>query len=104
MSKLKVLGEDVALTGDAAQTAVEMDETPFAPGFNAVAVVSLAGPTGTPTVLIEGSDDNSTFTTLLTVTDITQLLVMEEVTLKRYMRVNVTEVGSAGTVTAYLLA
>lgn len=104
MSKLKILGEDVALTGDAAQTAVTCDETPFAPGFNGIVTVSLAGPTGTPTVLIEGSDDGTTYTTLLTITDITQLLVKAEVTIYAYMRLNVTEVGTAGTVTAYLEA
>lgn len=104
MSKLKILGAAVSLTAAAAQTGVAMDETPFAPGFNAIATISLTGATGTPTVLIQGSDDNSTWTTLVTVAAITANVVKAEVTLQAYMRVNVSAVGTAGTASAWLEA
>lgn len=104
MSKLKILGAGVVLTSAVAQTALEMDSTPFAPGFNAVATINLTGATGTPTVLIEGSDDGTTYTTLLTVAAITASMVKAEVTLKKHMRLSVSVVGTAGTVSAWLEA
>lgn len=102
MAKLLQLGAGVSLTAAAAQTAVLSDDTPFSPGFNAVATISLTGATGTPTVKIQGSDDNSTFTDLMTVSAITSNVVKAEVTIKKYMRLNVTAVGTAGTVSAWL--
>ena len=105
MSKLKVLGEAISLTAAAAQTAVSMDGTPFAPGFNAVLTVHLAAATGTPTVKVQGSNDGgTTWTDLLTVTAITGLLKKAEVTVYAQMRLNVSVVGTAGTCAAYLEA
>jgi hypothetical protein len=105
MSKLKVLGEAVVLTAAAAQTAVDMDTTPFAPGFNGVLTVHLAGATGTPTVKVQGSaDGGTTWVDLLTVTAITGLIELAEVTIYAQMRLNVTVVGTAGTCSAYLTA
>jgi hypothetical protein len=106
MSKISVLGEAVSLTAAAAQAGVAMSATPFDNGFNAVLTVHLAGATGTPTVKVQGSVD-AAFTApvdLLTVTSITGLIKMTEVTLYQYMRLNVTAVGTAGTCSAYLTA
>jgi hypothetical protein len=104
MSKLKVLGEAVSLTAVAAQTAVALTGTPFAPGFNGVIVYSMTGATGTPTVKVQGSADGTTWVDLLTVSAITAFLKLSEVTLYAQMRLNVTVVGTAGTVSAYILA
>ncbi|GAB2619905.1 hypothetical protein [Novilysobacter erysipheiresistens] len=104
MSKLKILGAGAVLTSAVAQTGVEMDGSPFSRGFNAIATINLTGATGTPTVLIEGSDDDTTYTTLMTVSAITASMVKAEVTLQPYMRVRVSAVGTAGTVSAWLEA
>lgn len=104
MAKLTQLGAGVALTAAAAQAAVFCDDTPFSPGFNAVATISLTGATGAPTVKIQGSDDNVTFTDLVTVSAITANVVKAEVTIQKWMRLNVTAVGTAGTVSAWLEA
>lgn len=104
MSKLKVLGEAVALNSAVAQTAVDMNTTPFSPGFNGVVVVSLTGATGTPTVKVQGSSDGgTTWADLVTVSAITAFLKLSEVTLYAQMRLNVTAVGTAGTVSAYVI-
>lgn len=103
MSKIKSLGAAVSLTSAVAQTGVLMDGTPFAPGFNANVVISLTGATGTPTVKIQGSVDNSVWTDLVTVAAITANLIFAEVTLSKYMRLFPTVVGTAGTVTAVLI-
>lgn len=106
MAKLQVLGEAVVLTAAAAQAGVAMDATPFSPGFNAIVNIQLAGATGTPTVKVQGSTD-AAFTApvdLVTVTAITGLIKSAEVTLYAYMRLNVTAVGTAGTVSAYITA
>lgn len=103
MSKLTILGEAVSLTTAAAQTAVALDDTPFAPGFNGVVVFNLTGATGTPTVKVQGSADGTTWDDLLTVSAITASLKLAEVTLYAQMRLNVTVVGTAGTVSAYII-
>ena len=103
MSKIKVLGEAVALNAVAAQTAVAMNATPFSPGFNGVVVFSMTGATGTPTVKVQGSADGTTWVDLLTVSAITAFLKLAEVTIYAQMRLNVTVVGTAGTVSAYVI-
>lgn len=97
------LGEGVSLTAAAAQTAKQPANTPLLPGFEAIAAVNLDGATGTPTVKIEGSDDGgTTWTELLTITDL-NALKLAKITLHADMRLNVSVVGSAGKVSAYLL-
>lgn len=104
MSKLKVLGEAVALDEVAAQAAVDFDATPFSPGFNGVVVFSMTGATGTPTVKVQGSDDGgTTWSDLLVVSSITAFLKLADVTLHAKMRLNVTVDGTAGTVSAYVI-
>lgn len=102
MPKLITLGAAVVLTSAVAQTAVAMTGSPFSPGFNAVVTISLTGATGTPTVKVQGSADNVTFTDLVTVAAITASTVMAEVTLMKYMRLFPTVVGTAGTVSAWI--
>ncbi|KZC17021.1 hypothetical protein RHOFW510R12_01490 [Rhodanobacter sp. FW510-R12] len=105
MSKLKVLGEAISLTSAVAQTAVAMNATPFAPNFNGIVTVHLAGATGTPTVKVQGSSDGgTTWVDLVTVTAITGLVKKDEVTIYALMRLNVSAVGTAGTCSAYLEA
>lgn len=104
MSKLLTLAAAVVATSAVAQTAVDTLETPFAPGFNAIAHLSFTGLTGTPTVKIQTSDDGTTWTDALVVSVLTRANVMAEITLKKMARLNVTAVGSAGTVDAYLQA
>ena len=105
MSKLKILGEAISLTTATAQTAVAMNATPFSPGFNGVLTVHLAGATGTPTVKVQGSSDGgTTWVDLLTVTAITGLIKLAEVTIYAQMRLNVAVVGTAGTCSAYVSA
>jgi hypothetical protein len=103
MSKLVALGEAISLTAAAAQAAVLMNKTPFSPNFNAILTVHMAGATGTPTVKVQGSaDSGATWVDLLTVTAITGLMIKAEVILYAQMRLNVTVVGTAGVVSAYL--
>lgn len=104
MAKLITLGTAVSATAVAAQTSVTTTATPFAPGHNAVVSVCLTGVTGTPTIKVQTSDDNSTWTDAVTVSVITRNHVMSEVTLKSYARLNVTVAGSAGTIDAYIRA
>lgn len=97
--KTLVIAEGVSATAVAAQTAVHPVATPFLPGRDVVCYVNSNGMTGTPTVLIQGSDDNSTWTTLVTHT----ALYDKQYNIKcaSYMRLNVTVAGSAGTVSSY---
>lgn len=102
MAKLFTLAAGAVLTSAVAQPAKLMLETPFSQGFNTIASINLTGATGTPTVLIEGSDDGTTYSTLMTVAAITESLVKAEVVLKKYMRARVSVVGTAGTVSAWI--
>lgn len=104
MAKLITLGAAVSATAVAAQTGVSTQATPFSPGFNAVAEINFTGVTGTPTVLIQTSPDNSAWTTVATLSVITRTGYEVEVTLDKYARLNVTVAGSAGTIDAYLRA
>lgn len=98
--KTLVLGENVAATGVAAQSAVQPLATPFLAGRDVVAKIVLNAVTGTPTVKIQGSDDNSVWVDLL---NNTSLMSKEgNIKMRPYMRLNVTVAGGAGTVSAYL--
>lgn len=98
--KTLVLGENVSATAVANQSAVQPLATPFLAGRDVIAKLVNNGVTGTPTVKIQGSDDNSTWVDLLTNTT----LISKEgnIKMRPYMRLAVTVVGSAGTVSAYL--
>lgn len=102
MAKLITLGAAVSAIAAAAQAAKDTDDTPFSPGFNAIATVVLTGVTGTPTIKVQTSDDNVAWTDAVTVSALDRNVVMAEIEVKRYARLNVTAVGTAGTVDAYL--
>lgn len=102
MPMLMTLGSAVSAAAVAAQAAQATDETPFAPGFNAIAELVLTGVTGTPTIKIQTSDDATTWTDALTVSALTRNVVKAEITLKKHARLNVTGAGTAGTVDGYL--
>ena len=95
-----VLGEGIAATGTVAQAAVDAKATPFLEGRDIVARLDLSGVTGTPTIKIQGSSDGTTWSDLVT----HSVLYSKEYNIKcnRYMRVNQTAAGSAGTYSAYL--
>ncbi len=95
-----VLGE--GLNSVAAETAVEMTTSPFLPHRSAVAKLNVSS-NFNGTVKIQGSDDGTTYTDLLTVTGTTQPNKEAQVTLKKYMRANVTAY-TAGSANAYLNA
>lgn len=105
MSKLKTLAAiGTAADATAAQTAVDCDETPFAPGFNVIARVVFKGATGTPVVKIQGSEDGTTWSDLAATSGVLADVFPFEVTCYRYMRANCTTAGSAGDYAAYLEA
>lgn len=58
-------------------------DTPFAVGFTAIAVNLTAG-----SLVVEGSDDGTTYSTLATCGASTSATAMQTVTLKRYVRVS----------------
>ena len=104
-----MLGTKVIATGvvDAnPTTGVEMDVTPNLPGTKAMIMVTLiTAPTLTP--VIEGSDDNSSWSTLhafaaVNITDAYLLLMSPEIVLPKYVRVN-NSAYTDGTMDAYIL-
>lgn len=100
---LKSLGAAVSLAAAAAQASVDLaDTTPFASGFNAVAVIDEDAGAGAFVAKIQTSPDNVTWTDVLTKNGAGPIS-MAQVTLDRYVRLNVTSAGSAGTANAYLL-
>ena len=90
------LGVDIAAV--ATQTAVE-GLSPFFEGGSAIASFEFVGFTGT--FLIEGSDDGTTYSTVLSSTALTlsDKSLRKEIVLKRFMRSNMT-VRSAGSASA----
>lgn len=107
MSKLLSLAAiGTAADATGAGTAVACDETPFAPGFNVLAVVNFKSATGSPVVKIQGSVD-SAFTTPVDLAATSGILADQfvfEVACMPFMRANVTTAGSAGDYAAYLIA
>lgn len=95
--KLTALGTDVAAV--AAGTSVEMNVTPFMQKQSAVACILANALVGT--YKIQGSDDGTTWTDLLTVSDGGSKML--EVKLYQYMRDNMTAFTS-GKGSSYLLA
>jgi hypothetical protein len=102
MAKLITLGAAVSATAVAAQTGVATMATPLARGHNARCNINLTGVTGTPTIKVQTSPDNSTWTDVATLSVITRTGYQTEITLDNYARLNVTVAGSAGTIDAYL--
>lgn len=98
MAMLKTLGTAVNLAAAAAQTAVAMTDTPNN-AYRALLVrANYNGLTGTPTILIEGSEDAGTsYSTLATLTPVAAT-PNQEVEVKVYplTRVRVSVAGSAG--------
>lgn len=92
--KTQSLGEAVSLGSVANQTAVDLgNKTPFFPGRKVRARISYASDaTAAGTSKIQGSDDNVTFTDLLTSTSLSPKEAM--VTCYRYMRFAVTVAGT----------
>lgn len=99
--KTLALAENVSATGVAAQTGVQLTVTPLLPGRNCIAKVYSNDMTGTPTILIQSSPDNTTWTTVATHT----LPASREYNIAatdKYMRANMTVVAGAGTFSCYL--
>jgi phenylacetate-coenzyme A ligase PaaK-like adenylate-forming protein len=102
MAKLTTLGTAVSASAAAAQTGVATNTTPLCRGMNAVVQLNLTGVTGTPTILVQTSPDNVTWTTQATCSVITRSGFRAEITLDNYARLNVSVAGSAGTIDCYL--
>jgi hypothetical protein len=100
---LSITATGTAADAVAAQTGVATDETPFARGMNALVLVDCKGVTGTPTIKVQTSADNSTWADAASVTTITSNVYLLEVTLSNYIRTNVTVAGSAGDFSAVLI-
>lgn len=104
LSKLALAPVGTDATAVAAQTAVQPEAAPnFAPGYNAIAVIACKGVTGTPDIVIQGSDNGTDWTDLLSYDALTADILTAEVTVQAYMRANVLTGGSAGTFEAFLL-
>jgi hypothetical protein len=89
---IQILADNVAGTV-ADQTAVESNKTPFLPGRVVEAYIITGGITGTvPSILIESSPDNTTWTTVLECDQITGGKV-GNVTCAKYMRAGVDTAG-----------
>lgn len=101
---LTTLGSNVDLTAAAAQTAVAMTDTPANAYRKALIRLNVQGVTGTPTVLIEGSENGGTsYSTLQTFTPTATSANLEaEVKLYPLTRMRVSVVGTAGRVNCYV--
>lgn len=93
MTMLKSLGAAIDLTVVAAQNPVELGETPFFPGGNAI--LHLSEPVGGAGVVqVQGSDtETGTFTTLQSITAASGQLV-EIANLPKWIRLNVSTAGT----------
>lgn len=96
-----LIASQVSAAAAAAQAGVATNVTPFLPTRSATLNVDVDGITGTPTILIQTSPDNATWTTQATISAQKSMLV-EEITLDKYIRLDVSVAGSAGTVSAWL--
>lgn len=101
---LSALGTNVDLTALASQTAVAMTDTPTNAYRKALVRVNTTGVTGTPTILIEGSENGGTsYSTLATFTPTATLADSEqEVKLYPLTRMRVSVVGTAGRASCYV--
>ncbi|HET9680316.1 MAG TPA: hypothetical protein VFP95_07140 [Gammaproteobacteria bacterium] len=101
--KVVILGEDVDLTAAVAQAAIEMDATPLIAGREAVLVAQTAAEAGSTVMKVQTSDDNVNWTDVLTLNADTPVRIAQ-LKLAKYLRLNVTTAGTAGTGSAYLFA
>lgn len=95
------IASQVSVATAAAQAGVATNTTPFLPTRSATLNVDVDGVTGTPSVTIQTSPDNATWTTQATISAQKSMLV-EAITLDKYIRLDVSVAGSAGTVSAWL--
>ena len=103
-SMLATLGSNVDLTALASQTAVAMTDTPTNAYRKALVRLNVNGVTGTPTVLIEGSENGGTsYVTLATFLPTATLPNLEqEVKLYPLTRMRVSVVATAGRGNCYV--
>ena len=99
MLNMNTVVEGQATTANS--SGAEQGTTPYLEGSTAVAMIVPNGFSGT--AILEGSDDNSSWSTLKTSGSLTtsNAPIMAEVVLKKYIRSNVTR--SAGSVSIYTL-
>jgi hypothetical protein len=97
--KALILATNVSAAAAAAQTAVQATATPFLSGRDVICHIEKTGVTGTPTIKVQGSDDGTTYTDLVSSTTLTN--VVSNIKCMRYNRVNVTVAGSAGTINVW---
>ena len=91
----------VSAAAVAAQTGVQLTVTPLLPGRNCIAKVYMHAVTGSPTILIQSSPDNSAWTTVATHTSLASAEHNIAAT-DKYMRANMSVAGGAGTYSVYL--
>jgi hypothetical protein len=105
MTMQATLATNVALTGTVTQTAVTLRDTPLVPYRSALVLVNLDAVTGTPTLLIEGSENGGTSYVTLATFAITAGLpsVQQEVKLYPLTRVRQSVAGSAGIANVYAI-
>lgn len=108
MSKmLRLAAVGTAADALAAQTGVELDASPFLPGFNVLAVVDTKGMTGAPVIKVQESADLA-FTTPVDLAATSGILtdqwIFEVTPTLPFIRVTVTTAAGAGDYQAYLLA
>ncbi len=98
--KTLILGEGASGTAVANQPAVNAKASPFLEGRDVVLFINSNGLTGSPTILVQGSSDGTTYVTLATHT----VLYSKQYNIKHYnyMRLGMTVAGGAGTFSAYL--
>lgn len=101
--RLAAVGTSAAAA--AAQTAVELDGTPFTPGFSMLAHINTKGMTGTPVIKIQEASD-AAFTTPVDLFATSGILtddwVAEITPTLAYVRATVTTAGTAGAYQAWL--
>lgn len=98
---------DAAGVGTGAQNAVICNKSPMLEGRTVHFEYFSTGISGTPVIVLEGSDDGgTTWIPLITLTTAEALAchVKKEIQLRKRMRVNKTTAAGGGTFTAYLIA
>lgn len=104
MAGFVTLATNISLAGTGTSTAVSLRDTPINPYRNCQVSVNLDGVTGTPTILIEGSENGGTsYSTLATVAITAGLpCVLTEIKAYPLVRVNRSVAGSAGIANVYM--
>lgn len=104
MTMLTNLGLNVDLTALASQTAVAMSDTPTNAYRKVLIRLNTTGVTGTPTILVEGSENGGTSYSTLATFNPTATLADSEQEVKLYplTRLRVSVVATAGRGSAYV--